>query len=260
MSRVAIVVVALIQPETLDRLFTTARRTTHDLEFHLFLHSDHESTKAVCEAQQKHGDVVYYPDGTNRGLARGWNDGILAGYERGADVVVVANDDIWFSEGDLDKIVGAAMARRGCYVLMCSGYDHRQKRQLKSLHWAIFALNLISLEWGAGCFDENFFPAGFEDCDYVARSNYFGLPSFNVETVSVQHGGGATRLSSSMRAEWQESMIPQRQYWLKKWGAYWGDVANQDKRFRHPFNNTEFGFHISPEDRHAPYPGYNRRL
>ena len=46
-------------------------------------------------------------------------------------------------------------------------------------------------------------------------------------------------------------------YWLEKWGC---DKDPHSKGFPFPFNDKRFHpYYIAPEDRHAPYPGHNRK-
>ena len=103
---VALVVAAYNQPEWLKRLVDTAQGTRHELEIHLHLHSDDPATANACEDLAARPYVQYHPHGHNRGLSRTWNDGMLAAYDEGAAVVVIANDDIAFAPGDLDRLAG----------------------------------------------------------------------------------------------------------------------------------------------------------
>ena len=237
------------QPELLHTMLESARKTTsHELRFRVFLHSLHEGVVRVCEEQAKRSDVIYHPYGTNRGLARSWNDGFLDGYAGGADVVMAVNDDIQFSLGDIDKIAEAAVAHRECFVIFCE-----EARGLHPVHWSCFVLNPIALE-RVGCFDENFFPATHEDEDYTLRAR--GLPATTARGTMVHHVGAASRNSLEIKAAQDEAERQNRAYFVRKWRVVWG--GSEGDWFKTPFNDPQFDFRIDSAVRHAPYPGYNR--
>ena len=154
---IALVTTAYNLPMSTQRLIDSARLTKYDLEIHLFLHSRHDGTVQMCELLAKSSDVVYYPYGTNRGLSKSWNEGILNGYGNGADIVVVVNDDLYFSDGDLDKIAEKAIAYREGYIISCAGQNDAHGKRIPSQGYSCFAFNPIALET-LGMFDENIFP------------------------------------------------------------------------------------------------------
>jgi GT2 family glycosyltransferase len=252
--RVDIVVVATNQPELLQHLFETARAPWSQLRFRVHVHSRDEDVLRVCRSQMNSLNMNLYSHGSNRGLARSWNDGILSSFAAGADVVLVLNDDVWFSIGDIDKIARAAVERREHYVLFCEGLNvHRGTRVAH--HFSCFAINPIALK-RLGCFDENFFPVGLEDVDYVLRARNLGMEPYTVTTTDVFHAVAATRRGSELRARLEAAQRESHEYFRRKWGAEWGG----NRRLReHPFNNPQFGMRIAPEVRHLPYPGHNRK-
>jgi GT2 family glycosyltransferase len=251
---VAVVVVAYNQPVWTARLFETAVSSEHDVAFHLFLHSDDGETARVCETLARRTDVRYYPYGVNRGVSRAWNEGILAARDERADAVVVANDDVYFSPGDLDRIAAKASSHRERYIVSCAGYHERLGRRLPSHGYSCFAINPIALET-IGCFDENFFPAYCEDQDYARRAALAGLTEENCADVNVVHAGSAAIYASAelMRRNAATQGLNMA-YYVRKWGDHAGR-----ERFTRPFGNPDFQLRIAPEERAAPYgPGYDR--
>jgi hypothetical protein len=242
----------------------TVRSARHRLDVHLFLHSNDEGMRAACEDLADSPNVRLYDYGFNRGVARSWNEGILNGYDEGADVVVVCNDDVAFSDGDLDQLVDTALANRDCHIVACAGFHRGGLVPTTSLEYSCFAINPLSLET-IGCFDENFFPGYFEDCDHTRRADLAGLRTGVCATTKVRHWGpGVPWRSAFAGPEPDPGGELQRQtalswprnidYYRRKWG---GDHGSE--RFSRPFDEPRFDLRIAPEARHAPYgPGHDR--
>ena len=249
-----LVVVAYNQPAWTARLFESASGSGHDVSFHLFLHSDDTETARVCDELARRTDVTYYPYGVNRGLSRTWNEGVLAAYDEGADVVIVANDDVAFGPGDVGRIAAKAVAARDRYVVSCAGYHERLGRRLPSHGYSCVAINPIAIET-IGCFDENFFPAYCEDQDYARRAALAGLVEENCPDTNVVHGGSSAIFASPslMRAN-ALTQARNMAYYVRKWGDHAGR-----ERFATPFGDPELGLRIAPEERASPYgPEYDR--
>jgi GT2 family glycosyltransferase len=236
------------------RLLESARsRGGHRVRVRLFLHSGHEPTVAACERAARSPAVVYYAYGHNRGVSRSWNDGILDAYANGADAVVVANDDVAFSDGDLDTLVEKAERRRDSYIVTCAGPHAYYRRVLPSHGYACFAINPVALEQ-VGCFDENFFPAYCEDQDYAHRAALAGLGEENCPDTMVHHDGSGTIMRDpavAIRNGHTQSM--NILYYRRKWG---GDPGAE--QFGHPFGDPALDCHIAPGRRHAPYGVHDR--
>jgi GT2 family glycosyltransferase len=251
---IGLVTIAYNATETLAQLLRSARTTRHELRIHLFLHSQHGPTVLLCEDAARSRDVQYYAYGVNRGVSASWNEGILDAYRAGADVVVIANDDVYFSDGDLARLAEKAVRCRERYIVTCAGYHLRLKRALPSHGYAVFAINPVALD-AVGCFDENIFPAYCEDQDYARRARLSGLAEENCGETLVHHAGSGAIFAD--RVLLHQNGITHRQnleYYWRKWG---GDSGRE--RFERPFANAAFGQHIAPHHRHAPYgPGYDR--
>lgn len=252
--RLGLVVIAYNQPIWTKRLVDASRAARSDVGVHLFLHSNEQATTDSCEQLAARPDVRYYAYGVNRGVSRSWNEGILNAYAEGADVVIVANDDVLPSAGDLDRVAQKAARCREHYVVSCAGPHERLGRFLPSHGYSFFAINPIALEI-IGCFDENFFPAYCEDQDYARRAALAGLSEENCADTSVLHGGSSAIFASPQLA--LQNRITQASnagYYLRKWG---GEAGRE--QFETPFGNPGLGLRISPDQRAEPYgPGYDR--
>jgi GT2 family glycosyltransferase len=252
--RVDVITVAYNSGPAVERLVASARRGRRcDVRVRLFLHSDHPQTVAACERVAKSDAVTYYAYGRNRGLSRSWNDGILDAYGDGADIVIVANDDVCFGQGDLDAIATRSMRFRDSYIITCSGWHMYHQRVLPSHGYACFAINPIALDV-IGCFDENFFPAYCEDQDYARRAYLAGLSEENCAETAISHEGSATiRRDPLLATINQRTQSGNIEYYRRKWG---GDPGHE--QYDHPFGDADLGVFISAHRRRHPYGAYDR--
>ena len=251
---VVLVAVAYNQAQGIAALIDSAASRRHDVAVELFLHSAEPATAAACETLAARPHVRLHAYGFNRGLSLSWNDGILAGYGGGADVVVVANDDIRFGPGDLDQLAETAADERDRHIVSCAGPHLRYGARLPSHGYACFAINPVALET-IGCFDENLFPAYCEDQDYSRRAHLAGLTEGNCADTEVEHAGSSAILSSPelMRAN-ALTQAANQAYYRAKWG---GDGDHE--RFGAPWDDPAIPLKIAPEHRHAPYgPAHDR--
>jgi GT2 family glycosyltransferase len=198
--------------------------------------------------------VILYPYGVNRGLATSWNEGILAAYDMDADIVIVANDDIVFSEGDLDKMAEKAVANRDRYIVTCAGFHEGHGTPSKSHGYSCFAINPISIET-IGMFDQNIFPIYMEDCDYAYRAGLAGLTEENCPDTNVKHNGSsAINVDHALGKQNIFTHRKNSEYYHRKWGG-----SNGSEAFKWAFEDEEFPqFYIAPENKDHPYGDYDR--
>lgn len=251
---VSLVIPVFSPPKWVSRLAASCESQGAVIRLHLFLHSDTLLARQACDAIASRRDVTLHPFGHNRGLSRTWNDGMLLGYAEGADVVVIANDDVAFAPGDLDRLAAAAVAERDRYIFTCRGFHGYLQRHSASHGYSCFAVNPIALE-RIGCFDENIFPAYCEDQDYSRRAALAGLREGNCPQTDVFHAGStAIHSSGTLRMRNELTQDLNKSYYRSKWG---GDGDHE--RFAHPFDNPAIGYRIDPARRARPYgPPYDR--
>lgn len=234
-----------------DLLYLFGALNGEDVTWHLFLHSQHADVVQACEAIAARENVCYYPYGVNRGLAKSWNEGLLASQDMGADVMLIANDDTMATRGDLDRIVAAALERRDCYLISGMGLDI-SKGSREDMLLALAAINPVALAT-VGMFDENFFPIYYEDIDYYRRAALSGLEHYVAPDTTLKHAGSKTlRVASEVAEAHEHNFALNQQWYMAKWG---GDKGAE--MFDAPFGGA-YGLYIAPEDRHNPYPGYRR--
>lgn len=246
--KIGIILYAYLLSEPLDRILNHILATT-GAHVYLFLHSQDADVIRVCETYAGNPRVHYFPYGVNRGLARSVNEALHQGYvEDGCDVMMNGNDDLIPSPGDIEKMAQAALDHRECWMI--EGYG-KTRDVLGTTDISLSVINPIALQT-IGYFDENFFPAYFEDTDYVYRAKLAGLPRFLVPDTYILHYGSASMHRVDAEA-FTEAFRRIQSYYVRKWGG-----INGYELFLRPFNNPDFTLSIPFEDCHAPYPGFDR--
>lgn len=233
----------------LEQMIDSCASQRHDVAYYLHLHSQYPNVMAACERLAQREDVRYFAHGVNRGLAKSFNDTLLLAHAEGAQLVINSNDDSLWSEGDLDRLIEKALENPQVGSISCLG--SHAGRAIEEMGHSAAAFNWIAFD-KVGMFDENFFPAYHEDVDYGHRLKLAGLEHLICEGTFVQHkGSGSINMNLELRELIYETFARNEQYYIRKWGGNCGQEA-----YTHPFNR--FPLYIAPEERHAPYPEYNR--
>jgi GT2 family glycosyltransferase len=227
------------------------RDCRHRVSFIVFSHSQMPQKLDELDALANRPDVVYRNYGQNRGLAKSWNEGILWAFENQLDVTLVVNEDVLFAPGDLARLAEAAFCQPDRFLVTGRCF-HESENRWESSEYGCFAINRQALDV-LGCFDENFFPVYCEDSDYRRRAKLAGLKAGYCRKVSLCHQGSASLRQDDVARQNQITYAGNRAYYARKWG---GDA--EQETFQTPFNEPRFTFYIAPQDRQAPYPGFNR--
>jgi hypothetical protein len=116
-----------------------------------------------------------------------------------------------------------------------------------------------------GYFDQNFWPAYFEDADYFRRLDLSGIPTLWDERILLEHNRSQTiRADFLLKQLHDERTRRNEQYYIRKWGGLrgWGgpDAPPGQELFAHPFNDPSIGCAIPFAAIEAPYgANYDRR-
>lgn len=160
---------------------------------------DAEVRAAVDELESELGaEVVRFPK--NMGVAAAWNAILKSSGD--APYFLVMNSDVAFREESMDELVSELQVRlgsgRGADALLMFGFDTPHGVEHGFVAFAI-ARQAIEV---AGLFDENIFPAYFEDDEYVHRLGLAGLGVGRVGADTVVHGeeGAHEYSSGTMKA------------------------------------------------------------
>jgi GT2 family glycosyltransferase len=233
-------------------MIDSARRDCrHQLDFLVITHSRLPEKTRELEQIADDPDVELFDYGVNRGLAKSWNEGILWGYDRGADVVLVVNEDVQFEAGDVTRLAGAAHAQRDKFLVMGRCFHEDQQRWERS-EYGCFAYNPPAFQL-LGCFDENFFPIYLEDSDFRRRATLAGLEPGYCEDVAIHHIGSASLRQAEVARQNELTYAANQAYYHRKWGGQGGA-----EQFNRPFDDPRFSYFIDPRVRKTPYPGFDR--
>jgi hypothetical protein len=115
-----------------------------------------------------------------------------------------------------------------------------------------------------GYFDQNFWPAYFEDADYFRRLELSGIPNLWDERILVEHNRSQTvRADFLLKQLHDERVRRNERYYVRKWGGLrgWGGPEEPPGQefFTQPFNDPTIGCVIPLASVDAPYgPKYDR--
>lgn len=154
----------------------------------------------------------------NAGCAGGWNLLIERARSLKLPYVIIANDDVELDEHALANI-HAGLVMESADLAAGHGFS-------------LFGMRTALVD-EVGWFDENFFPAYFEDNDFAYRLKLAGKKSIAVPT-NIIHEGSATLKSMSPAARREFDMVygKLQTYYASKWGR----TPKRGERFKAPFN------------------------
>lgn len=245
--KIHIITYAFSRSESLLQTFEAAN--SDNVTWHLFLHSQRPDVVRVCEQLDEHQNVLYYSYGTDRGLARSCNEGIIRAQAFGADVVIQLCDDITAGEGDVQRLADAVQANPTCSHVCGRTYVERVGRW-EAGGFDVCAINLKAVE-AVGYFDVNFWPVNFEDVDWKRRSLLSGFEPVYLDSTSFVHHDYSSGHGSG---EFMEKFFRTRDYYIAKHGGDQGD-----ERYSAPFNNATLNWMICKDNIENPYPEYRRK-
>ena len=225
-----------------------------DTTFHVFLHSQEpQAEEYFYLLPQVVSNVRLNHVGFNRGLSYSWNQGLLDAQAEGADILMIANDDVYANRTDMLRVAQAALDVGHEYYYINGQGLHIEGNLHAGLQFALAAITPLALNT-IGYFDQNIFPIYHEDSDWYRRAELAGLKPYTIGETSIQHMGSQTLRKNERVLHQLEIAVPRNeQYMLRKWG---GTIEHYvyDK----PFNDPRFDLKIQAENRFVPYPGYDR--
>lgn len=154
--------------------------------------------------------------GTNIGVAASWNTMLTDMKSNGFDYALILNDDIVLSENI-----------KNIYELLDTNLSFARIIN----DWSVFLISMQTFD-KVGLFDEKFYPAYFEDCDYNYR-----LKLAKIETEfpkilipEVYRNSSSIELNPSLNINYMENRL----YYIRKWGG-----EPMYEVFINPFNIKE---------------------
>lgn len=161
----------------------------------------------------------------NAGVAGAWNrffDGAMVHIEGGHrydDVrdIVIANDDLVAHSYCVSNLIDASLNYPDVDMFYATDADDPESEKN---HFSMFYLRRSAYA-KIGPFDESFWPAYYEDCDYGYRMKLLGIKTMRVPHAQYTHVGSATYKSyDEERRKLHDRHTRQIQmYYCGKWGA-----------------------------------------
>jgi GT2 family glycosyltransferase len=172
-----------------------------------------------CGACPQLAGVEIITPAYNLGVAASWNRIVQAcGVD---DLLIISNDDILFAPDSIETMLRRAESQPAAGTI--SAIDG-QKFSLFYLNWWCYQ--------AVGPFDEAFYPAYFEDNDYVQRMAMAGYQAISAVSA-VEHGGSQTR--AAMDEETLERSHQQFRKNAALFIAKWGNLPHEGALYEVPF-------------------------
>jgi|WetSurSiteA1Bulk_404760.scaffolds.fasta_scaffold77398_1 GT2 family glycosyltransferase len=174
--------------------------------------------------------VTVHTPGKNTGVAGGWN-WIFTHFDK--PWYFIAGNDVMFTPGDLDKMVSAAWNEYETIGMLFGNQGHNAYIMTKA------CLDKV------GLFDENFYPAYLEDCDYSRRMGLLDMHARDVQDCHIIHGEaplwGSSTIHSDPRFRTMNGITHGNgfKYYRKKWGG-----ENGKEVYTVPYNDPR----LTPRD------------
>jgi len=180
----------------------------------------------------------------NLGCAEGWNT-IIKSFLF-SPYWVILNDDVSFMPGFLEELHNSTENNKD------AGFIHGKPCCLPYLYnFGSFDMFLIR-DWVVkeyGLFDINYYPAYFEDFDYIMRLYNKPIKIINTLTHDYLHGdtsdynisgSNTQKASNALFIRMTNSRYKNLDYFVKKWNIYPEHIndENHSSIFKYPFNNV----------------------
>lgn len=235
-------------------LVAMMRAKSHGIDTHIVLVDNASTDETQSEALKLNTDLIYYQRNEERwGFQKSTNFGVNYGFEHGADLAFVCNNDIimhpeaiWrlverFGKGDVGMAtcmdVSGEMRENGIIPILISTMPAKDKESVDDAPHPCFSAFMLSKEcWElVGELDEGFAPAYFEDNDYHYRMQVLDIMAIVHPPAMFFHFASRTQLEAGengtpivSNAMFENS----RAYFMTKWGG-----MPTEEKYKHPFND-----------------------
>jgi GT2 family glycosyltransferase len=143
--------------------------------------------------------TTYLPMPANLGVAASWNLGIRSFPY--AERWFFASNDVQFQPGALQRLSEA----RSEEIALSAMFPY----------WQAFSLGYEAVK-RLGLFDEGFFPAYFEDTDYLRRANELGVPVRKIEVPMIHDNSSTINSDPRLQRENSKTFVCNQAYFSDK--------------------------------------------
>jgi len=203
-----------------------------------------------------------------RSVPESWNLGCRALFATGVEAVIGAYDDVLCHEETIDRLVAFWKERQPMVataanvrdtgitpsVFLTSAIVPPYEERNYNPDMSFFLLPRKTWE-EVGAFDENFFPAYFEDNDYFTRIALAGGEMLLTTSAPMYHIGGGTQFNPPpdirqkrdrmvSGAAFQEN----KEFYTTKWGCTpsWDPGVLRETAHKHPYNDPKLSISDVP--------------
>lgn len=158
----------------------------------------------------------------NLGVAPSWNHIIKSFPE--ASFILIPGNDVKFSPGDLMKIYNF--------------HSSDQEAFISAMGFACFGITPYIID-KVGLFDENIYPAYYEDNDYSHRLKLAGVSELQVPDIRPIHQEGSQTIRSDAfyNDANGQTFTKNMKYYSEKWGPDAPSNHDYDAMYKNPFND-----------------------
>lgn len=164
----------------------------------------------------------------NIGVAAAWNKGLEQAL--GEDAAIIVNDDVELHPGTIAKLVDA-LDEYDLISGVATPDPSRWAEDYEFPDFACFAVKPTDFIEKFGTFDENFYPAYFEDNDMVRRIKVGGGRQGIHMSAGINHVGSATQNWGGSKVVSDQQFELNRDYFVMKWGG-----MPHEEKFDKPFD------------------------
>jgi GT2 family glycosyltransferase len=243
--KVAVCIPAFSDPINIDgcvKSILESNNNHYELDILLFNNSTRQDIISLCkELSYENEEIRLFDNRTNRGCSVCWNDAIEHVFVHDQNkyaALIIVNDDTKFNNHSFIEFVDYVTKNPDQVVIKGAGYS-------------VFGYTRLAYE-KLGYFDENIYPAYFEDSDFSARIQNAGFNEIDFN-VDISHIGSSSIPSNNLRRTFEEVYLPRtRAYYHKKWG---NPILHDGFPIKnnYPFNRSGTGFRIPLHTRKGPY-------
>lgn len=244
MSKIQIIIPCINLWEKYTKQCIESIKTTHD--YRILLIDNASTDETLVEAGKLVSNTFSHLRNNEKlSCAQSWNVGVKDAFERGYEYVLILNNDIILHPTAIDTLV-KRFEKGDAAMVTCM--DVRGETTPDALQYITpnpetpeaehpnFSAFMISTEYWdkIGEFDEEFFPAYFEDNDAHYRMKLAGLRAIVLPTALFYHYGSRTQNEASGTGApivSSPAFERNRWYYTQKWGGPPGQ-----ERYTIPFN------------------------
>jgi GT2 family glycosyltransferase len=174
----------------------------------------------------------------NRGVAGSWNEGMRRAQEAGYRYAIITNDDVEFHPGSIMSMYKSIKHSNACLVSACQHGQVGYNGVIPGADFCCFAIDIHQLLDKVGTFDENFFPAYYEDNDMHKRMILAGVETLiDMGAPIVHHKSQTQNFDPNNPVTTPQMFTHNRAYYEEKWGG-----TPMSEAYETPFNNPDWSF------------------